>query len=178
MSETIGFIGTGGMGEPMALNLLKAGFPLRIYNRTPEKARPLAEQGAEIVGQPADVVAASGVIITMVANDAALQATTTGDGGLLQRLGPDNVYLVMSTVAPATAQQLARLIATRGATSSRPPSSAGPTPPRPGSSGSSSPDRRRRANVSGRCWKRWARGSSWSATSRRWPTWSSCAATS
>jgi 3-hydroxyisobutyrate dehydrogenase-like beta-hydroxyacid dehydrogenase len=116
MSETIGFIGTGGMGEPMALNLLKAGFPLRVYNRTPEKARPLAKQGAEIVGRPVDVVTEGGIVITMVANDAALEATTTGDDGLLQRFGPGNIYLVMSTVAPATALRFASLTAAHRAT--------------------------------------------------------------
>jgi 3-hydroxyisobutyrate dehydrogenase-like beta-hydroxyacid dehydrogenase len=116
MSETIGFIGTGSMGEAMARHLLNAGFALRVYNRTPEKARPLAEQGAEIVSRPADVVAEGGIVITMVPNDAALDSVTSGDGGLLQRVGPGNVYLVMSTVAPATAERLTRLTAARGAT--------------------------------------------------------------
>ena len=116
MSETIGFIGLGNMGEPMALNLLKAGFSLRVYNRTAEKARPLAERGAQVVSRPADVVVEGGIVITMVADDAALESITMGDGGVLGRFGPGNIFLVMSTVAPATAQRLARLTAARGAT--------------------------------------------------------------
>ncbi|GAC1449424.1 MAG: NAD(P)-dependent oxidoreductase [Ktedonobacterales bacterium] len=115
MGETIGFIGTGSMGLPLGLNLLKAGFPLRVYNRTPAKAQPLGEQGAQLVSQPADVVVDGGMVITMVSNDAALESITTGPGGLLQRLGPGSVHVVMSTVAPATAKRLAQLTAEREA---------------------------------------------------------------
>ncbi len=115
MSETIGFIGTGSMGEPLALNLLNAGFQVRVYNRTREKAQPLTKAGAHIVARPADVVAEGGIVITMVANDAALDSITLGESGILDRLGPSNVYLVMSTVAPATAARLAQLVAERGA---------------------------------------------------------------
>ena len=53
MKETVGFIGLGGMGLAMAANLLKAGFGLRVYNRTSEKARPLLEQGARLARRPA-----------------------------------------------------------------------------------------------------------------------------
>lgn len=115
MSETVGFIGTGSMGEPMARNLLAAGYPLRVYNRTPEKAQPLADQGAHVVSRPADVVEPGGIVITMVSNDAALEAVTTGSGGVLERLGPEGVHLVTSTVAPETAARLAPLHAERGA---------------------------------------------------------------
>ncbi len=115
MSETIGFIGAGNMGEPMARNLLEAGYALRVYNRTPERARSLADLGAQIVSRPADVVEDGGIVITMVANDAALEAITTGQGGLLERLGQGGVHLSMSTVAPDTAEKLARLTAEHGA---------------------------------------------------------------
>ena len=54
MKETVGFIGLGGMGLPMATNLRKAGFGLRVYNRTAEKARPLLEQGAMLARSPAE----------------------------------------------------------------------------------------------------------------------------
>ena len=53
-SETIGFVGLGQMGAAMAANLLKAGFPLRVFNRTPDRARPLTEQGAEQANTPAE----------------------------------------------------------------------------------------------------------------------------
>ena len=116
MAETVGFIGTGSMGDPMARNLLAAGYPLRVYNRTPEKAQPLADQGAHVVSRPSDVVEPGGIVVTMVSNDTALEAVTTGDGGVLERLGPEGIHLVTSTVAPATAAKLAPLHAERGAT--------------------------------------------------------------
>lgn len=114
MSETIGFIGTGSMGEPMARNLLGAGYPLRVYNRSPKKAQPLADQGAHVVSRPADVVEPGGIVITMVSNDAALEAVTTGEGGVLERLGPEGIHLVMSTVAPSTVAKLMPVHAERG----------------------------------------------------------------
>lgn len=116
MAEELGFIGTGSMGEPMVRNLLAAGYPLRVYNRTPEKAQPLADQGAHLVSRPADVVEPGGIVVTMVSNDAALVAVTTGAGGVLEKLGPEGIHLVTATVAPATAAKLAPLHAERGAT--------------------------------------------------------------
>ena len=107
MKETIGFIGLGSMGLPMAMNLLESGYKLRVYNRTPEKAEPLLQKGAEVVDRPAAAVEAGGTVITMLANDAALEAVVLGETGILSRLGADGVHISMSTIAPATAQKLA-----------------------------------------------------------------------
>jgi 3-hydroxyisobutyrate dehydrogenase-like beta-hydroxyacid dehydrogenase len=109
MSETIGFIGLGSMGLPMATNLLAAGYSLRVYNRTPEKAQPLLQQGAQLVHHPAEAVESSGTVITLLANDAALEAVVLGETGILAGLGNDGIHLSMSTIAPATARQLAAL---------------------------------------------------------------------
>jgi 3-hydroxyisobutyrate dehydrogenase-like beta-hydroxyacid dehydrogenase len=106
MDERIGFIGLGNMGLPMATNLLEAGYKLRVYNRTPEKAQTLTERGAELVSSPAEVVASDGIVVTMLANDAALEAAVLGDDGIASRLGANGVHLSMSTVAPATAKKL------------------------------------------------------------------------
>jgi 3-hydroxyisobutyrate dehydrogenase-like beta-hydroxyacid dehydrogenase len=114
MSATIGFIGTGNMGLPMARNLLKAGFSPRVYNRTAEKARPLAEQGAQIVGSPAETVEPGGIVITMLANDAAVESVVMGEGGFLDHLGPSGIHLSMSTIAPATVLRLVALHEQRG----------------------------------------------------------------
>ncbi|HEX4073711.1 MAG TPA: NAD(P)-dependent oxidoreductase [Planctomycetaceae bacterium] len=114
MKETVSFIGLGGMGLPMAANLLKAGFGLRVYNRTPEKARPLVERGAILAGRPAEAVEPGGIVVTMVANDAALEEVTLGPEGLLSRLG-NGIHLSMSTIAPRTARRLAALHQERGA---------------------------------------------------------------
>ncbi len=114
MKETIGFIGLGNMGLALAANLLKAGFGLRVYNRTAEKARPLLERGATLARSPAEATAPGGVVVTMVSDDQALEEVTVGPNGLLARLG-NGVHLSMSTVAPRTARRLAPLHRERGA---------------------------------------------------------------
>jgi len=114
MSETIGFIGLGNMGHPIAANLLKAGFRVHVYNRSAEKAKPLIEQGAHQVSRPCDVVEPGGIVISMVANDSALESITLGEGGILERLGPDGIHVSMSTVAPATAHKLTEEHTKRG----------------------------------------------------------------
>src|SRR5580704_5916696 len=114
MKETIGFIGLGGMGLGMASNLLKAGFGLRVYNRTSEKARPLLERGAVLARSPAEAVEPGGIVVTMVSDDAAVEAVTLGENGFLDRLG-EGIHLSMSTIAPRTARRLADLHRERGA---------------------------------------------------------------
>ena len=114
MKETIGFIGLGDMGLAMATNLLKAGFGLRVYNRTAAKARPLLELGARLARTPTEAVEPGGIVVTMVSDDRAVEEVTLGAGGLLSRLG-DGVQLSMSTIAPSTARRLAGLHRERGA---------------------------------------------------------------
>src|SRR5271167_1030489 len=109
----IGFIGLGGMGLAMAANLLKAGFGLRVYNRTADKARPLLEFGARLARSPGEAVSPGGVVLTMVSNDRAGEEVTLGANGFLGRLG-DGVHLSMSTIAPRTARRLADLHRERG----------------------------------------------------------------
>src|SRR5438874_8376470 len=114
MKETVGIIGLGGMGLAMASNLVKAGFGLRVYNRTTEKSRPLLERGATLARSPAEAVEPGGVVVTMVSDDRAVEEVTLGADGLLARLG-DGVHLSMSTIAPRTARRLAGLHWERGA---------------------------------------------------------------
>src|SRR5258705_1388623 len=112
--ETVGFIGLGAMGSAMATSLLKAGFGLRVYNRTVEKARPLVEQGATLARSPAEAVEPGGIVVTMLTDDRAVGDVTLGTNGVLERLG-DGVHLSMSTIAPHTARRLAGLHPERGA---------------------------------------------------------------
>jgi 3-hydroxyisobutyrate dehydrogenase-like beta-hydroxyacid dehydrogenase len=114
MKETIGFIGLGDMGFAMATNLIKAGFSLRVYNRTAEKARPLLKLGACLARSPAEAASPGGVVVTMVSDDRAVEEVTLGENGLLDRLG-DGVHLSMSTIAPWTARRLASFHRGRGA---------------------------------------------------------------
>ncbi|HWF62206.1 MAG TPA: NAD(P)-dependent oxidoreductase [Nitrospira sp.] len=105
--ESIGFIGLGKMGSAMVGNLLKVGFDLHVYNRTPEKAAALVAQGAKQAREPSDVVQPGGIVITMLANDRALEDVVGGDGGFVERLGPGGIHLSMSTVSSRLARRLA-----------------------------------------------------------------------
>ncbi len=110
----IGFIGLGSMGQAMAANLLKAGFKLRVWNRSADKADALVALGATRVQHPADAADAAGIVITMVSDDAALRQVVHGDHGIGESLGRGAIHLSMSTIAPQTAQELATAHATRG----------------------------------------------------------------
>ncbi|QNE39108.1 hypothetical protein F1C16_05850 [Hymenobacter sp. NBH84] len=73
MAEEIAFLGLGSMGAAMATNLLKAGFPLTVYNRTASKAEPLRQQGATVAATPVEAVREATVVFTMVTDDKALE---------------------------------------------------------------------------------------------------------
>ena len=114
MSETIGFIGLGGMGSAMAANLLKVGYGLRVYNRTLEKARPLAALGAVQVDSPAAAADAGGIVVTMLTNDAAVEEVALGESGFGEALGEGGVHVSMSTISPEAARRLSERHAARG----------------------------------------------------------------
>jgi len=107
MDRDIGFVGLGSMGVPMARNLLQRGFRVRVYNRTQPKVRDLVRLGAVAVDVPADTVGADGLVITMVADDQALQAVTLGPGGIGARLSRGGLHVSMSTVSAALIRKLA-----------------------------------------------------------------------
>jgi 3-hydroxyisobutyrate dehydrogenase-like beta-hydroxyacid dehydrogenase len=111
----VGFIGLGSMGRPMAANLLKAGHSLRLWNRSKDKADELIAAGARWVNSPAEVVQEGGVVVTMVADDAALHGVTDGADGFGETLGRGGVHVSMSTVSPATTAALAAYHRARGA---------------------------------------------------------------
>jgi 3-hydroxyisobutyrate dehydrogenase-like beta-hydroxyacid dehydrogenase len=115
MSERIGFVGLGKMGGAMAETLLKAGYRLRVYNRDPRKAQALVARGAQQVMRPGEAVEPGGIVITMVADDAALESVTLGNEGILAHLGPGGIHVSMSTVSPAIARSMTELHAQRGA---------------------------------------------------------------
>ncbi len=113
MSEMIGFIGLGNLGLPMATNLLKAGYALRVYNRTASKAESLVAQSAELMTCPTDVVTNGGVVATIVWDDAAVESIVKSDG-FLERLGTGGIHLSMSTILPETSKKLAAIHAQHG----------------------------------------------------------------
>jgi 3-hydroxyisobutyrate dehydrogenase-like beta-hydroxyacid dehydrogenase len=107
MSETLGFIGLGNMGFPIAANLLQAGYGLRVYNRTPAKGAPLTAKGAALAANAADVAEPGGIVLTMLSDDRALDDVSLPAGSFVERLGPGGVHISLSTIAPATSRRLA-----------------------------------------------------------------------
>jgi 3-hydroxyisobutyrate dehydrogenase-like beta-hydroxyacid dehydrogenase len=116
MDKTIGFIGLGKMGIPMAKNLQKGGYQLCIYNRTPDKAKELVAGGAKLVKHPSDVLENTDIVITMVSDDNALEELVYGDHGLSSKFRKGVIHICMSTIAPATSKKLAKDHEAKGAT--------------------------------------------------------------
>ena len=95
---TVAVLGTGSMGAPIARNLLAAGFPVSVWNRTAARAAPLADDGASLAPLPADAAKNADVVLTMLADGAAVQETMSGPGGVLQAMRPGSVWIQMATV--------------------------------------------------------------------------------
>jgi 3-hydroxyisobutyrate dehydrogenase-like beta-hydroxyacid dehydrogenase len=109
----IGFIGLGLMGRPMVLNLLKAGFPVTVWNRTRSKSEGLAKSGATVANTAADAAAQADVLITIVSDPAALESVLCGEGALAA-LRKGSLLIDSSTVSPALAKRVAGACAERG----------------------------------------------------------------
>ena len=106
MTDTIGFIGLGNLGAPIAANLLAAGHGLRVYNRTAAKADDLVGRGAIRADRPADAVTPGGVVVSLLWDDASVEEVTAAEG-FLERLGPGGVHVSMSTISPDASKRLA-----------------------------------------------------------------------
>lgn len=106
----LGWIGLGHMGVPMAANLLKAGYPVTVFNRSPGKG---AELGAPMADSPAALARESDVVITMLSDDAAQEAVLFGAEGVADGLRPGQTVINMGTISPAasraTAERLGKL---------------------------------------------------------------------
>jgi len=101
----VGWIGLGNMGQPMARNLLKAGHELIVYNRTRSRAEELQAEGAKVAGSPAEAAAAP-LLITMLADDPALEQTIFGSGKVLETMAPGATHVSMSTISVALSKRL------------------------------------------------------------------------
>ncbi len=103
----IGFIGLGIMGKPMALNLIKAGFELVVYNRTSSKTDELVEQGAVAVLSPKEVAENSDIIITIVSDTPDVKDVILGEQGVIQGVKAGSVVIDMSTISPSVTKEIA-----------------------------------------------------------------------
>lgn len=124
-APTVGFIGLGVMGRPMARNLIKRGFPLVVHSRSRGPVDEIAAAGASAVDAPADVARAALRIITMLPDGPDVEQVLAGPRGVFEALQPGTILIDMSTIAPATARRLAADAATRGATMLDAPVSGG-----------------------------------------------------
>lgn len=114
MAERIGFIGLGIMGAGMAANVLRAGFPLMVWNRTRTKTEPLAAAGAEVAQSPAELAASSDIIITCVSDTLDVETVILGPEGVAQGARAGSLVVDMSTISPATTRQIAGRLAEQG----------------------------------------------------------------
>ena len=112
--QSIGFIGLGLMGKPMAHNLLSAGFPLTVWNRTKSKADDLVRAGAKLAANPHEAAANADVLITIVSDPPALEEVLFGPSGALDALRKGSLLIDSSTVSPDAARRVATACAGRG----------------------------------------------------------------
>ena len=110
----VAVIGLGRMGSGIALSLLRAGYPLVVYNRTPEKTRPLVAAGAKAAETPAAAAASAKFVITSLMGDASVIAVVEGPQGLLAGLGHGGVHIGASTISAGATRRLVALHAEHG----------------------------------------------------------------
>jgi len=110
----IGFIGLGQMGAAIAANLVRAGHQVAVWNRSDAKARNLVALGAVLAADPKGAASGREVVMTMLADDAALEAVLSGKEGILEGLRPSALHISMSTISVAAAERTASQHAARG----------------------------------------------------------------
>ena len=112
--KRIGFIGLGIMGGAMSVNLLKAGFPLAVWNRTPEKVKPLLEAGAKPAKSPKEVAEKSDIIIDMVTDSKDVEEVLIGEEGVIHGARPGTIVVDMSTISPIVTREIAKKLGEKG----------------------------------------------------------------
>ncbi|WCK53235.1 NAD(P)-dependent oxidoreductase [Aneurinibacillus sp. Ricciae_BoGa-3] len=113
--KRIGFIGIGLMGSGMAKNLLSAGYPLVVWNRTKSKAEELLTRGALWAGSPSDVARQADVVFTMLSADQQVKEVLLGAGGVCEAVHQGHIIIDSSTVSPKTSRELYEAFAAKGA---------------------------------------------------------------
>jgi 3-hydroxyisobutyrate dehydrogenase-like beta-hydroxyacid dehydrogenase len=113
--KKIAYLGLGIMGQGMVANLLKAGYPVTVWNRTPARCEPLLAQGAEQASSPAKAVAGADVVMYCVSDDAAVEALVFGEEGVLAGVESGQILIDLTTVHPDTSRKEAAAYAEQGA---------------------------------------------------------------
>src|SRR5690242_3310331 len=122
---TIGFIGLGIMGKPMARNLMKAGHKLVVHNRSRGAVDELAREGAKAATSPKDVAAQSDIIITILPDSPDVESVVLGNDGIASGIKSGAIYIDMSTIKPAVARKVAEAVQKKGAKALDAPVSGG-----------------------------------------------------
>ncbi|MBW1972839.1 MAG: NAD(P)-binding domain-containing protein, partial [Deltaproteobacteria bacterium] len=112
--ERIGFIGLGIMGKPMAKNLLKAGYPLVVHNRSRASVEELAKEGATPAFSPKEVTQKSDVVITMLPDSPDVEEVVLGPEGIIEGLRSGMLFIDMSTIAPTTSRKIYEIFKSKG----------------------------------------------------------------
>lgn len=107
MSQKVGFIGLGIMGQPMAMNLIKAGFEVSVFNRTRDKAAPLEKAGARVAASPADAARGADFVMSIVSDSAASEQVIIGKDGVLESLKAGAIVIDSATISPVVSRKLA-----------------------------------------------------------------------
>lgn len=115
MKMTIGFIGIGTIGAPMARNIQKAGFPLIVCDSNASAVDAFVRAGARAMTRPSEVAAASDIVITMLPDSPDVEVVATGPYGIASAIRPGRIYMDMSTIDPATTRRVAVAIRAVGA---------------------------------------------------------------
>lgn len=113
--ERIGFIGLGIMGKPMALNLVRAGYSLVVYDINQKPVRELEQAGAEAALSGREVAEKCGIIITMLPNSPHVKEAVFGEKGIIEGIQKDAILIDMSSIAPAASKEIAEGIGKKGA---------------------------------------------------------------
>lgn len=114
MTEKIGLIGPGIMGQPMGMNLINAGFPLWVFSRTASRAQPLVDAGATMCDTPAAVAEAADIIISIVSDTPDVEAVVLDENGVLAGASAGKVLVDMSTISPIATRSIAGKLAEKG----------------------------------------------------------------
>jgi 2-hydroxy-3-oxopropionate reductase len=125
VAETIGFIGLGVMGKPMAGHLLKGGYRLVVHNRSRGAVDELVAAGATAAASPAEVARAATVVITMLPDTPDVERVLTGPDGVLSAIQKDAIVIDMSSISPVATERLAKAVAEKGASMLDAPVSGG-----------------------------------------------------
>jgi len=115
MKKKVGFAGLGLMGSRMARNFLDKGFPLAVWNRSPERCEPLRARGARVAASPGELAEISDVVVACVADPPAVERVVFAEDGVLSAARPGFRYLETSTISPALSRKVAEAMRARGA---------------------------------------------------------------